>query len=400
MLNLLYVIDQLQTGGTERQLLEFLKRVDRSAFCPKVCPVWGGLGMEKAFTDSGVEVVPIHKRRRWDFTFITRLSRFIHKWPADIVHTTLPTANAWGRVAAIVGRAPLIIASERAIRTTGSRRYLLMDKLLRPFTECLIVNSFEGARHWEKSLDLPAGACRVIYNGVDVERFAPENIPPGRPIALAESVGLKTDLPIVGVVARLDPQKDPSNFLGAIKHMASRQTRVQFVWVGDGPSRQSAEEMVRAYGIGDKVRFVGEQPDTPAWFSIFDIFVLPSKCEGLPNVLIEAMAMGKAIVATDVGAVSEVVEHGVTGILVPGGDARALASAILELLSDEAMRIQLGRAARIEAARKFSMGRMVNETEALYKDLAARKGASRSRPLLRACRAASATRLEEGEAAS
>ncbi len=176
--------------------------------------------------------------------------------------------------------------------------------------------------------------------------------------------------PVITFVGRLADQKNPLGLLEAFTHLSHGT----LVMVGEGPLRRKVEHVVRRSALDQCVRLIDPRPDIPDLLAASDIFVLPSRWEGLPLAIIEAMMAGLPVVATRVGGVPELVEDGVTGFLVPPADPRALAGALQRLLSDDALRRRIGAAGREKALREFRLDRMLRETSRLYEELVALTG--------------------------
>jgi glycosyltransferase involved in cell wall biosynthesis len=192
----------------------------------------------------------------------------------------------------------------------------------------------------------------VIYNGVDPALF-PHN-----------DSGTHVP-PTIVMVGRLVPAKDPLTLLDAVR----RLPEARLVYAGDGPLRSRIEASARDAGLDGRVSLLGVRADIPSLLSNYDILALPSLWEGLPFAVIEGMMAGLPVVASRVGGVPELVEHGVTGFLVPAGDAAALADALRTLVNDGNLRRQMGGAGRARAIRQFTAERMVRETLAVYGSL-------------------------------
>jgi glycosyltransferase involved in cell wall biosynthesis len=203
----------------------------------------------------------------------------------------------------------------------------------------------------------------VIRNGVDIDRFAPR--PPD--VALRASLGLASKTPLVALVSRLNPMKGIDDFVQAMALLTGRYPEARFVIVGDGASRRELEEQARRLGLAERVVFTGTQLNVAAILSQATISVVPSLSEGLSNVVLESMATGIPVVATRVGGTPEILEDGVTGLLVPPCDAPELAAAVGRLLGDPAMARRMGDAGRARAVARFSMPTMVSQTETLYR---------------------------------
>lgn len=205
----------------------------------------------------------------------------------------------------------------------------------------------------------------TVPTGVDIERFSPD--------AAADTLRKELNLPdkalIVGTVAILRKKKGHEFLLDAASGILKEVPNAVFVFAGDGPQRENLEAKIRTLGITDKVIFLGLRPDVPTVLKGLDIFVLPTLQEALGTSILEASAMRKAVVATSVGGVPEAVIDGVTGILVPPSDPRALEVAIVRLLKDAAMRKKMGEAGRIMVEKEYTTDKMAEGMFALYKGL-------------------------------
>ena len=198
---------------------------------------------------------------------------------------------------------------------------------------------------------VPSDKLRLIANGLDIRRFVP--------------VTPRPDIRRIVMVANLRPEKGQDTLLAAAPRILARYPDASFTFVGDGPRREALELLTRALGISERVRFMGESRDVAPILAGHDLFVLPSRSEAFPNALIEAMATALPVVATDVGGIPEVVRPG-SGLLVRPNDERVLADAVLALMDDPAAAAALGRAARADVERHYTIDRMVERFEQLY----------------------------------
>ncbi|MEO5819962.1 MAG: glycosyltransferase, partial [Vicinamibacteraceae bacterium] len=197
---------------------------------------------------------------------------------------------------------------------------------------------------------------------------------PARRGELRRELGLPPDTPLVGIVARLVPVKAHEIFLQAAKAIAPVRPDIVFLVVGDGERRAELEGLARAAGLASRVRFLGWRADLDRLYADLDVVVLTSKNEGSPVALIEAMAAGRAVVSTRAGGVEDVVTDGETGVIVPIGDASAVARAIVDLIEDPHRAARLGAAARASVVGRFGSGRLVGDIDALYQRLLADRG--------------------------
>jgi glycosyltransferase involved in cell wall biosynthesis len=207
---------------------------------------------------------------------------------------------------------------------------------------------------------------RVIRNGIPTNE---RSTSPGSGSALRARLGIAVDAPVVGTVAVMRSQKRLDLWLAAAAEIRSRLTAARFVLVGDGPLRATLERRAQEAGLADAVVFTGLQPDIAPYLDLIDLYLMSSQFEGLPVALLEAMAAGIAVVATDVGGIPEVVRDGETGRLVPFGDASALAAASLSLLSARERRLEMGQAGRRRVQSEFGIARMARELDSLYREV-------------------------------
>ena len=361
MVRILHVIATLDPAGAERQMAQLCRRLDRREFEPAVCCLTRGGALEESLRAAGVPVTILHKRGRWDLRVLSRLSEVIREFQPQIVHTWLPTANTLGRLAARCCGVPVLIASERAADRWKGPVRRMADRFLAHCTNRIITNSEAVRQFLTGRIGLPEQLISVIRNGLDIVEF--------------DSVSERLSAPpppadgklVVGSVGRLEPQKGYAYLLPAMLEVRAVLPQAQLWIVGAGPEAPELGSQAKELGLIGTVHFLGPRSDVPALMRRFDLFVLSSLWEGLPNAALEAMAARRAVVATNVDGTPEAVLDGSTGLLVPPRDSAALAKAIIELLTDEARRRQFGEAGRRRVEREFSMERMVSQTEALYR---------------------------------
>jgi glycosyltransferase involved in cell wall biosynthesis len=210
---------------------------------------------------------------------------------------------------------------------------------------------------------LPATRVRLVYEGVP-DRPPQDGADPLR------QLGVPRDALVVGNVAALTPHKDHATLLAALPEVFARVPQAQVLVFGEGELRPALEAQARALGLGERCRFVGFRSDLDSLVPRLDVFCLSSRWEGLGTSLLDAMAFGRPIVATAAGGIPEAVENGVNGRVVPVQDPKALAGALVELLLDAERRAALGRAGRERFVSRFTAGRMVEETLAVYHEVA------------------------------
>jgi sugar transferase (PEP-CTERM/EpsH1 system associated) len=307
----------------------------------------------------------VHRQDRWN---ALRMARLFRKLRPDIVHT-----RNWTCIDAIIGArlagVPVVIHGEHGREAADpegrNRRRQQARRLLSPFVTEFVTVSRDLARWLVEQVRVPARKVRTIYNGVDIERYAP-----GERASARHALGLPLDCTLVGTVSRLDPVKDQVSLIRAFAQAANKGKTV-LVIAGDGPSRRQLEALVNELGLGDRVRLLGERGDVPLILRALDVFVLSSIGEGTSNAILEAMATGLPVIATRVGGNVELVQDGLTGRLVEARRPEALATALTAYFHDPALARAHGAAGHERAAGEFGLERMLAGYTALYRQYAA-----------------------------
>lgn len=363
-IRVLFVIGELGRGGAERQLSELASRMDSERYEPIVCCLAPPTGLSEAIKSAGVEVVSLHKQPGIGFAALFQLVRLVRMLRPAVVHSYQFSANWRGLLVGRMLRVPLIISSVRNIDFHPGLALTLLDRFMGVFVDQVIGNAdavrrFVVERHW-----IDDGRVHVVYNGVGYERLdaAVRNHD-------LHSVEQPDRRLTVVKIASLTPKKDHSTFLEAARLVSQRMPGVRFLIVGGGRLQETVERRVRELGLQDHVELIGETSNVPGVLVDADVSVLTSLREGCSNALLESMALGTPIVATDVGGNRELVRDGIEGFIVPTGDAEAVAERIIQLLEDPELRVKMGRAGRARIDRRFTAGRMVDDTVQLYERL-------------------------------
>jgi glycosyltransferase involved in cell wall biosynthesis len=347
------LLTSFDVGGTERQMVDLVRRLDTARFRPHVaCFHQRGRLLADVPDWVPIREFPLHGFARPSAARqFMAFAAWCREIGARLVHTCDLYANIFGLPAAAAAGVPVRVANRREIVTGDKSPAQLACQRLAYKAAHLVVANSAAAREQLERERVPAGKLRVIPNGLDLRRYAP---PPAR-----EAIRR------VVMVANLRAEKGHDTLLAAIPAIAARHPDATFTFAGAGPRRDALETLARALSVDRRVRFAGECRDVPALLAESDLFVLPSRSEAFPNAVIEAMAAGLPVVASDVGGIPEVVRDGVTGRLVTPDDPRALADAVIGLMDDPAGAAGLGAAARAGVER-YSIDRMVDAFEELY----------------------------------
>ncbi len=365
-----YMVNLFTGGGAARQALELARRIDRERYLPHfVVGVCGGpIGEE--LLSLGVPVVVMERRGRLGPAGLLRLISYLRGWQIDVVHSYMFVANTWARIAGRLAGVPAVICSTRGFEVSIANTYVWLDRVLARFADRVIVNAEPLAGFMAQRRSVPTNKIVTIHNGVDCGRFGRDE---SKAAAIRAALDIPWDAPVMGMIGSFGPDKRWDVFLEAAAIVAARKPEIHILCVGDGPLRSPAEEQSRKLALQGKVHFLGNRSDVPDLMAAMDVVALTSDHEGMPNVVLEAMAAGRPVVATAVGGTTEIIVDGRTGFLVPPGRPEAVAKRCLELLGDSGLRSQMGLGAREHAVESFSYKACVDRTMQVYDEVLAQK---------------------------
>lgn len=345
------VIGQLSTGGAEGQLRVLCEGFDRRRIAPTVyCLSAETSPVGPQLEQAGIAVRVISGGR---IGRVGALRRALSADRIQVVHAWLFIANAYAW-AATRGGGPVLVASARNCKRSGRVLDAVNRRAFRA-SGMILVNSERVGRYIERQYGAPRARIELVYNAIDVERFRPRAEPgPG-----GESA------PRIIMISRLVTQKNPRLFVEGARRLRALLPAARFQLVGDGPLRPAVQRWIADAGLAGCVELLGERSDVPELLRAADLFWLTSDWEGLPNVVLEAMASGLPVVATDVGGTAELVTSDVEGALFAAGDCEALVARSAAILTDAGRLAAMRRASR-RRAEAFSVPRMVAATEAVY----------------------------------
>ncbi len=364
-IKLLLVIPTLDRSGAEKQLSLLASRLPADQFDVRVVALTRGGPYADELAEHQIPVDVLGKRFKFDPTTLLRLRRIIQEWRPEIVHTWLFAANSYGRL--VLGKRPAckVIVSERCVDSWKSGWQLWLDRKLISRTNLLVGNS-HSVTDFYGHVGVPGRMLRVVHNGIDLPAA-----PPATRDELRKELQLPTDARVVGYVGRLAPQKRVKDLVWCMELLSNLQPQIHLLLIGDGPDRDMLERLVRKTENSDRVRFMGHQADPRRLMPVIEVFWLGSEFEGLSNSLMEAMAAGLPVVATDIPANRELVVPGTTGELVPVGDNVARAKETDVLLKDADQRAAFGQAGQARIRDHFSIEAMVEGYAALYREVLA-----------------------------
>jgi glycosyltransferase involved in cell wall biosynthesis len=379
LLRVLHIITQSRPfGGAQQNTLSLLTRVNRERFHNHLaCGPRGPL--IDAARDAGIPVTvvptldnPLHPVA--DARALASMVRLCRAGRFDIVHTHSTKAGALGRLAAALCRTPVVVHTIHAVPFDEFQRpairvaALWAERLAARWCDRLVSIGDTLADDFARARICPRDKIVTIRSGIDFSRL---EVAADR-VEVRRRLGIGPREPVVGSVGHMREAKGYPYLLEAASAVRQRFSDLRLVIIGDGPVWEQVKQRARQLELSDCCLFLGRREDVPALLRAMDLYAQASLWEGIPRAIQEAMYVGLPVVATDVNGTSEVVAHGVTGILVPPRDVAALAQAIGDLLADRAAAARLGAAGRRKMSDEFSVERTVQRTEKLYLELVGR----------------------------
>jgi glycosyltransferase involved in cell wall biosynthesis len=348
--------------GVKRLFAWMIPRFDPARFDVSLVSLRKKDLSEETLESFGVDITYLHKGK-FDPATLPALLKVIDRKKIDILHLHGYGATTFGRLAGMMRRLPTIL-HEHANLTDTPWFQKIADAVLEPYTDIAIAVSNSTAEFLIKARQLPIDKVKTVYLGVPLDEFS-------RPRSTEEVIVARQELGLeptdfaIGTVTRLHDSKGNSYLVDAAALVLEERPHAKFFIVGEGPLLADLEAQARALNLGDRFVFHGFAKDVAAVVSAFDISVFPSLWEGTPLTVFEALAMGKAIVATDADGLLDVLAHDRDALIVPKRDAAALAAAIVRMMDDHALRERLGAEAR-RTSRQYDIADFVRKMERLY----------------------------------
>lgn len=361
----LHVADSAGWAGGETWLLRVAAALDRRFRLEVVVPEPGPLVERLRALDVVVHEAPI-AARLVNPAALAALVRVCRRVAPAIVQSHGARSNVYVRLAGRIARVPAVVSTvhnslfDYPVGALRRRAYVAMEVATSPLADRIVAVSGAIARDLVERYGLPPAKVVVVRNGIDADGFA------GRAADVRARLGLAADDRVVVVAARMTEQKGHAHLIDALPAIAAAVPRVRCVFAGDGPLRAELEARARHRGVDARCLFLGARTDVADILASADVVALPSRSEGLPFAVLEAMAVGRPVVASAVGGTPEAVDDGRTGRLVPPGDVGALARAVAQVLGDPAGGRRMGERGALRVRQEFAIGDMVRGLERVY----------------------------------
>lgn len=363
-MKILHLIPNLGIGGTEKTILELCRGLDKNRFQNFVAAIKSEGETAERLKRIPVPVTALHSAEGFlpgllDLPRVVfKISQLILKIEPDIVHTWLTRANVVGRLAALLVHHPRTISSLRVMESE-KQYHLWAEYLTQMLCNAVTVNCTALEKFAVEKIWIPKNKVVLIFNGIQI---------PPSPLAGEGRVRDGSDF-LIGSIGRLHAQKGMDIFIRAAQIVLKQFPDFKFVVAGDGPEKQSLQKLAHNLGIESQVKFCGWVHPSADFLKTLNIFVLTSRWEGMPNVILEAMALKIPVVATEVGGVPDLIENEKSGLLVESKNTDACAEAMLRLIQQPALRQQFTKNAFQRVSEKFSLKQMIQSYESLYESL-------------------------------
>lgn len=369
MLHVLQVIPTLDRSGAEKQMALLARGLPRDRFQVEVAALTRLGPLASELTEAGIPVTRIGKRWKLDPQALGRLAGLMKRGRFDVVQTWIFAADTYGRLAARWAKVPVVVTAEMAVDLWKTPAHLAIDRRLARWTDRVVGNS-QAVVDFYRRAGISDDRLELIYSGI-----ADAEPPAIDPADVRRSLDIPADAPLALFAGRLAAQKGVDDLITALDLLQHLRPDLRTLIVGDGPLRSRLEDRARAFQLlGDRVKFLGHRDDVPRLLAASDLAVLPSRYEGLPNVVLEAMQFRKPVVATAAPGTTELIDDGRTGLLVPIGDTKALARAIRTVIDAPDLAHRLGAAGRDRIQADFRAEAMIDRFAELYERLARAKG--------------------------
>jgi glycosyltransferase involved in cell wall biosynthesis len=368
-----YCVARMDFGGTELNAVRTAERLDHDRFDVTIASLIDKGPLLERYASAGIPVERFPITSLYNRTALRegmRLYRFLLAKRIEILHCHDMYSNVFAAPWARLARVPLVIASRRWIHPVSDRRLELANRVAYRFVHRVLGNSRAVAQLLRDGDGV--AERRILWLPNFVEERAFELPSASARSSLRNELGIPANAEIVGCIARLVDVKDHATLLRAIGMLAARRPALHVVLIGDGPCRPVLEDLARELGISAQTHFAGMRPNLPNLHHFFDVSVLTSLTEGFPNSLVEAMAAGRPVVATNVGGNPDAVRPS-TGMLVPPSEPNAFAVALERMLGDEDLRRRMGAAALKIARTEYHVDAVIPALETMYVRLLGRR---------------------------
>lgn len=363
--NILQLVNSLEIGGAETVAVNLAININQKEFKAMVCTIEDLGPLALKLKEKNIKYLNLAKKPGMRITAALKLARIIRKYKIDIITTHNYGALFYGTIAKLLARRGSILHVDHNRVFPDKTKRWISEKTLSRFAFKVIAVSSELKTNLIQYEKINETHIDIITNGINGNEYS-KKIDRARKI---DELGLDNKVPILGMAVRLAEEKGICYFLEACEDLFRQGQVFQVIIAGDGPLKNELKEKTTSLNLDGYVKFLGERTDVNEILQVLDVYVLPSISEGMPLSLLEAMAASKAIVATNIGGIPEVIENEVSGLLVNSKSPSGLSEAIGRLINDVGLRENLGSYAKKCFDEKYSIETMMSSYEAYYREI-------------------------------
>ncbi|MHB8481163.1 MAG: glycosyltransferase family 4 protein [Nitrospiria bacterium] len=371
-IRVIQITHDLNIGGLQRVAADLAQNLNKDRYDVSVCALREGGVLEQELSQEGISVIKLPPAPNGvDYFSFWKLYQIFKAVRPDIIHTHNTQPFLEGALAGLMARVPVIIHTDHGRQFPDKKRYMFAEQTLARFVSQIVAVSEFTKNDLIQYEKIKASKIKVVLNGIDGRKYSCSI----DKIRKKKEAGIDRERgPIIGWCGRLSPEKGLSFLFKSVKSLVKVYPEIILLIAGEGPLEERLRIEAKELGIERNILFLGRREDVHEIMSIFDIFVLPSIREGLPLVLLEAMAASLPIIASDVGGISRAVKEGINGFLVKPQDPDILYERIKNLLENAELREVFARNAQALFQKEFSLERMIREYETVYQECLALAG--------------------------
>jgi len=356
------------SGGTQQEIVKLARHISRAKYDLSVCVLLEQGLLNEELTRLQIPHTNFNMRGYWDLRAWQRFYWFGKTQRIDLIRTYGLKGHLVGRIVGkLLLNVPVVITSVHSTDPWRKWYHAFLDYATSGLTDLYISNSEAGRLATHRREHIPLAKIVTIPNGIDLSHYAPylERMPQIK-ATYQQQFGFTPETPVIGIIANLRKMKGHTTIIDALPRIQQQVPNVKCLFVGEDLLHGEIHRYVQARGLAQDIILTGWRQDIPEILALLDLFLLPSLWEGLPTSIAEAMVMQKPVVASTVGGIPELVEHGATGYLIPPNDPRALADAVIAVLTQPERARHMGLAGYAKVQREFAMETVIAKTEAVY----------------------------------
>ena len=359
---IMHLIEDLEFGGAERQLVTIVKSTNPQKYSVAVCCLSNSGAMADELQQAGFTIHILGKCKGFDFKLLFKLTGLLLSRKIDILHTHIFTANFWGRLAALFVPGLSVVQHEHSHFTLQSGFRRLIERILVVKSNIIIAVSADLHKCFSRKIRDLHNKLKLIPNGsIVVDELSQ--------VETTTQSRFYSKIKTVAIIGSLEPRKDHQTFLRAAKIVHERNPKTRFLVIGDGPLRSTLESQAKFLDFNGNLQFTGWQSDIPTLLKNIDVYVSSSLTEGISLALLEAMAANVPVVCTNVGGTPEIIKHGERGLLVKKQNSKELAKAITDIIENPKMGSRVAQRGREFVLQNFSAKRMISQVESIYSEI-------------------------------